>query len=144
MSSAKKTVRPCSLDVPRSRREFLVRAGGGMGAVALAALMGQRSQANDPEDAEVANPLARREPHFAPRAKRVVWLFMDGGPSHLDLFDYKPALEKLAGEPLPPSFKRPVTAMGVTSGTPLMPTPRKFAQHGQSGLWVSDWYPEIA
>jgi hypothetical protein len=144
MRSIKKIVRPCSLDVPRSRREFLARAGGGMGAVALAALMGQRLQANDPEDAEVANPLARREPHFAPRAKRVVWLFMDGGPSHLDLFDYKPALEKLAGEPLPPSFKRPVTAMGVTSGTPLMRTPRKFAQHGQSGLWVSDWYPEIA
>lgn len=144
MSSAKKTAGPCSLVVPRSRREFLARAGGGMGAVALAALMGRRLQGNDPEDAEAANPLASRQPHFAPRAKRVVWLFMDGGPSHIDLFDYKPALEKLAGEPLPPSFKRPVTAMGVTSGTPLMATPRKFAQHGQSGLWVSNWYPEIA
>lgn len=144
MSNSGKIIRPCSLEIPRSRRDFLARAGGGMGAVALAALMGQRLTGNEPEDAEAANPLASREPHFAPRAKRVVWLFCDGGPSHIDLFDYKPALEKLAGEPLPPSFKRPVTAMGVTSGTPLMATPREFAQHGQSGLWVSDWYPEIA
>jgi len=144
MLSSKKTVRPCSLDVPQSRREFLTRAGGGMGALALTALAGQRSRANDPDDPVAANPLAIREPHFAPRAKRVVWLFMDGGPSHIDLFDYKPALEKLGGEPLPPSFKRPVTAMGVTSATPLMATPWKFAQHGQSGLWVSSLYPEIA
>src|SRR5262245_10623050 len=127
--------KPCSLDVPASRREFLARAGGGMGALALAALWGQSARGNnepDPPD----NPLAARDPHFAPRAKRVVWLFMDGGPSHIDLFDYKPALDKLAGEPLPPSFKRPVTAMGVTSGTPLMATPRKFSRHGESGLWV--------
>ena len=88
--------------------------------------------------------LAARDPHFAPRAKRVVWLFMDGGPSHLDLFDYKPELEKYAGSPLPPSFKRPVTAMGVTSATPLMASPRKFAQHGKCGHWVSDLYPEVA
>jgi Protein of unknown function (DUF1501) len=143
MSPSRRTVRPCSLDVPASRREFLVRAGGGMGAIALAALMGSTARADDHE-IQTANPLAAREPHFAPRAKRVVWLFMDGGPSHIDLFDRKPALEKLAGEPLPPSFKRPITAMGVTSGTPLMATPRKFKQYGQSGLWVSDLYPHVA
>src|SRR5882672_7506851 len=95
------TVRPCSLDVPASRREFLARAGGGMGALALAALMGRAAMGNDPEE-PASNPLAIRPPHFAPRAKRVVWLFMDGGPSHIDLFDHKPALEKYAGEPLPP------------------------------------------
>src|SRR5258705_4197251 len=137
------TVRPCSLDVPASRREFLTRAGGGMGAVALAALLGGRAQGHEP-DPPAANPLAVRPPHFAPRAKRVVWLFMDGGPSHIDMFDHKPALEKYAGEPLPPSFKRPITVMGVTSGTPLMATPRKFARHGNSGQWVSDLYPEVA
>src|SRR5947207_8646574 len=126
MFNSGKIVRPCSLDVPRSRREFLVRAGAGMGAVALAALSGQRSQANDPDDPIAANPLAIREPHFAPRAKRVVWLFMDGGPSHIDLFDYKPALEKLAGEPLRPSFKRPVPAMGVTSARRLLARRGKF------------------
>src|SRR5262245_43772574 len=145
MTESHRLVRPCSLDVPASRREFLVRAGGGMGALAMAALLSGRARAkSSDQDQETANPLAVREPHFAPRAKRAVWLFMDGGPSHIDLFDYKPALEKLAGEPLPPSFKRPITVMGVTSGTPLMATPRKFAQHGQSGLWVSDLYPEVA
>jgi hypothetical protein len=69
---------------------------------------------------------------------------MDGGPSHLDLFDPKPELAKLAGKPLPATFERPVTAMGVTSSTPLMASTRKFARHGESGLWVSDLYPEIA
>jgi hypothetical protein len=103
-----------------------------------------------PQHAEAAearkgnNPLAPRSAHFAPRAKRVIWCFMDGGPSHIDLFDPKPELAKLAGSPLPPSFKRPVTSMGVTAGTPLMATTRKFSQHGQCGHWVSDWYPEVA
>src|SRR5436190_8418258 len=143
MSLARSIVRPCSLDVPRSRREFLARAGGGMGALALTALLGRPTHGNDPDE-PAANPLAIRDPHFAPRAKRVVWLFMDGGPSQIDLFDRKPALEKYAGQPLPPSFKRPVTSMGVTSGTPLMASSRKFARHGQSGLWVSDLYPEVA
>jgi Protein of unknown function (DUF1501) len=134
---------PCSALRPRSRREFLARAGAGFGAVALAALAGGRATADEPDE-PVANPLAMRKPHFAPRAKRVVFLFMDGGPSHLDLFDFKPSLTKYAGQPLPPSFKRPVTAMGVTSGTPLLASPRKFARRGSSGMWVSDLYPEVA
>ncbi len=69
---------------------------------------------------------------------------MDGGPSHLDLFDPKPALAKLAGQALPGSFARPMTAMGSTANTPLLPSKRTFKQHGQSGIWVSDWYPQIA
>jgi hypothetical protein len=69
---------------------------------------------------------------------------MDGGPSSLDLFDPKPALARLAGRPLPASIPRPMTAMGVTAHTPLLASARKFRRHGQSGLWVSDWYPEIA
>src|SRR5262245_59599142 len=101
MSRLRSNAGPCSLDIPVTRRELLVRAGGGMGAIALAALLGRAAQArtvqgNDP-DAPAANPLAVREPHFAPRAKRAVWLFMDGGPSHIDLFDYKPELDKYAG-----------------------------------------------
>jgi hypothetical protein len=135
--------RPCSQDIPQSRRDFLARAGGGFGALALAAMLNRPARGNEPE-IEAANPLAVQEPHFAPRAKRAIWLFMDGGPSHIDLFDYKPALDKLAGQPLPPSFKRPVTAMGVTSGTPLLASPYKFAQHGESGQWVSSLYPEVA
>jgi hypothetical protein len=88
--------------------------------------------------------LSARRPHFAKRAKSVIWCFLDGGPSHIDLFDPKPELDKLAGQPLPNGFERPMTAMGKTAFTPLMASKHKFAQHGASGMWVSDWYPEIA
>jgi hypothetical protein len=131
---------PCSQEHAASRREFLARAGGGFGALALASLLGEHASAAGKR----TDPLAERAPHFAPRAKRVIWCFMDGGPSHIDLFDPKPELTRLAGSPLPASIKRPVTSMGVTSGSPLLASTRKFAQHGQSGLWVSDLYPEIA
>jgi len=143
MTQSNRRTGPCSLDYPASRREFLLRAGGGMGAIALASLLGGEGSGSE-SPARAANPLAPRQPHVAARAKRVIWCFMDGGPSHLDLFDPKPDLARLAGQPLPPSFKRPITSMGVTSGTPLMASTRKFARHGQSGLWVSDLYPEIA
>src|SRR5262249_32570777 len=83
-------------------------------------------------------------PHHAPTAQSVIWVFLDGGPSHLDLFDPKPELTRLHGKPLPPSFPRPVTAMGKTAYTPLLASKRSFKRHGKSGLWVSDWYPEIA
>jgi hypothetical protein len=88
--------------------------------------------------------LAARPPHFAARAKSVIWCFLDGGPSHLDLFDPKPELTRLDGQPLPDSFDRPVTAMGRTAYTPLLGSRRAFRRHGESGTWVSDWYPEIA
>ncbi len=68
---------------------------------------------------------------------------MEGGPSHIDLFDPKPELTKHAGQPLPPSFGKVFTPMGV-GGNTLLATRRKFAQHGESGLWVSDWYPHVA
>ena len=127
-----------------SRREFLNRAGAGFGSLALAALLaGDRAGASD-NAAKSINPIAAKPPHFASRAKSVIWCFLDGGPSHIDLFDPKPALNKLAGKPLPDSFERPITAMGKTAYTPLLASQRKFAQHGQSGIWVSDWYPEIA
>jgi len=89
------------------------------------------------------HPLAPRPPHVPARAKSVIWLFMEGGPSHLDLFDPKPALEKLAGQPMPESFGKVITAMG-TAGNTLMPSKRTFKQHGKSGIWVSDWLPNIA
>lgn len=127
---------------PTSRREFLARAGAGFGSLALAGLMADAARADVSYSA--TNPFAPREPHYTPKAKSVIWLFIDGGPSHIDLFDPKPTLNKLAGQPLPDSFPRPLTAMGVTAGTPLLGSKRKFRQHGQSGAWVSDWYPEIA
>jgi hypothetical protein len=129
--------------VPRfqSRREFLARAGGGLGALALAYLLGEGDATASA--ATVSDPLAPRPAHVPPRARSVIWLFMEGGPSHLALFDPKPELERLAGQPLPPSFGRPITAMG-TSNNALMPSKRSFSRHGASGIPVSDWYPNIA
>ena len=93
--------------------------------------------------AEGADPLAPKQPHHAAKAKSIIWLFMEGGPSHVDLFDPKPKLLELAGQPMPPSFGRPITAMGTSNNT-LMPSQRTFKQYGQSGIQVSDWYPHIA
>jgi hypothetical protein len=117
----------------RSRREFLCRAGGALGALALGHL----------EADGAVNPLAPKKTHHQPTAKSVIWLFMEGGPSHIDLFDPKPELSRLDGQPMPESFGRPITAMGTASNT-LMASNRTWKQHGQSGLWVSDWYPHIA
>src|SRR5258706_14661726 len=92
-----------SVERSSSRRDFLSRAGGGFGMLALASLMkedGLLAQ-SDP-----SRPLAPRIPHFEPQAKRVIFLFMSGGPSHVDLFDYKPELDRLAGQPIPQSFRR--------------------------------------
>jgi len=130
----------------RTRREFLARGGSGLGALALMHLVNstgffpraQAAGAGTPQ-----NPLAPKRPHHPPTAKSVIWLFMEGGPSHLDLFDPKPTLDRLAGQPMPESFGKPITAMGTASNT-ILPTQRKWKQYGQSGLWVSDWYPHIA
>ncbi len=117
----------------RSRREFFQGAGSGLAGLALSSLL----------QAEAPDPLSPKPAHYAPKAKSVIWCFMEGGPSHLDLFDPKPKLDELSGKPMPDSFGKPITAMGTASNT-LMGTKRKWKQHGQSGLWVSDWYPHIA
>ncbi|MCA9131606.1 MAG: DUF1501 domain-containing protein [Planctomycetales bacterium] len=112
-----------------SRRDFLRSSGAGLGGVALDWLHHQQ--------------VAGAAVHHRPRAKSVIWLFMEGGPSHLDLVDPKPLLNQLAGQPLPSSFAEPITAMGE-KGSPLLAAPRKWKQHGQSGLWASEWMPHIA
>ena len=124
------------IDHPTSRRDFLKTAGGGFGAVAFSALSGRSLLG-----ARAANPVAAKIPHRLGKAKNVIWLFMEGGPSHLDLFDPKPLLNKLAGKPLPESFDRPVTAMGEV-GSPLLASKRQWKRNGQSGLWISDWLPQ--
>jgi hypothetical protein len=106
--------------------------GSGLGAMALASLL------------QGAEPLQPKTPHLRPRAKSVIWLFMEGGPSHIDLFDPKPALARLAGQITPPSFQLPVTSATGSHRMPLIESRRSWKQHGQSGLWVSDWYPRIA
>jgi hypothetical protein len=94
---------------------------------AVAATGGAMAQEAKPTVERMNPPLAGL-PHFAAKAKSVIFCFMDGGPSHLDLFDPKPALQKFAGQPLPPSVKRPLTTMGSTANTPLLATKRKFTQ----------------
>ena len=130
-----------------SRREFFRRSGLGFGGLAMAAMLSDDgllpgAHADVPE-IDPMRPLATRPPHHPPRAKSCIFLFMEGGPSHIDLFDPKPELQKHAGRPLPPSFGEVFTPMGV-GGNKLMATKRTFKQHGESGMWVSDWYPHVA
>ena len=125
-------------ETPVSRRDFIMRAGGGFSGLALAGMLGLEKAFAAPP-----NPLRAKVGHHSGAAKQVIFLFMEGGPSHLDLFDPKPLLNELNGEALPKSFKEPITAMGE-QGSALLGSPRKWKQHGQSGLWVSDWFPHIA
>ena len=111
-----------------------------MGALALAALMAEeRRAAASPSAADTSE----KQPHFEPRVKRVIWLFMHGGPSHVDLFDPKPDLKKLAGEPLPDSFGMVMTRRKVATN-PLLGPIKPFSKHGQSGLEISEFLPAVA
>jgi hypothetical protein len=129
--------------LPLTRRELLGRIGGGFGALGLAgafAEAGLIAGAFADETNVPADPLAPRPPHFEPRAKRVIFLFMNGGPSHVDTFDPKPKLAELAGQDIPESFRDPKRkAKGK-----LMPSPFRFARHGQAGIEVSELFPEVA
>ncbi len=118
----------------QNRRDFLTEAGGGFGALALNYLLGQTT---------AVSAEARSTGHLKPRAKSVIFLFMEGGPSHLDTFDPKPLLNKLAGQKIPSNFRKVITAMGEFN-SPLLASRRTWAQHGNSGLWISDWLPNVA
>lgn len=126
------------------RRRFLFEAGGGLSGVALACLLSERGllAADDASacasTAADGSPFLPKQPHFAPRAKAVISLFMSGGVSHMDTFDPKPALERYAGQPLP--VKGEVVVRQGHPG-PLMPSPFAFQRHGQSGLPVSELFP---
>jgi hypothetical protein len=112
----------------RSRREFLATAGGGIGVLALAALAADQLPAA-PASAAAGQPFVPRPAHFPARAKRVIWLFMHGGPSHVDLFDPKPELVKLAGHPLPDSFG-PVMTRRKVAQNPLLGPIKPFRPCG--------------
>ncbi len=116
-----------------SRREMLLKSGCGFGAIALAGMMAQANEST----------LASKLTHHFPRAKSVIFLFMEGGPSHLDTFDPKPLVQQLAGQPVPESFGRVITAMGEFD-SPVLASQRKWKQHGEGGLWISDWLPHMA
>lgn len=115
-----------------SRRQFLQQSGGGFGWLSLAALMAGKAS---PSDARASKP--------GPRVKRIIWLFMHGGPSHVDLFDPKPELTRLAGQPIPASFGEVMTRRKVAAN-PLLAPVKPFRRYGQSGLAVSDFLPNIA
>src|SRR3954462_3826366 len=114
-----------------TRRSFLKSAGQfSLGAIALAGL------STGAHADQAANPLAPKKPHYAPKAKRVIYLHMSGGPPHLDLFDYKPELVKWNDKPCPDEFIKG-RRFAFTSGTPkLMGTPHTFAQYGKNGIWM--------
>jgi hypothetical protein len=127
-----------------SRRAFLRRAGGGFGMVALASLLEREGLlASVSPVSSAPNPLAPKAPHFRARAERVIFLFMSGGPSHVDLFDPKADLVRLAGEPIPESFGTFKTRRAVAKNKLLAPC-RPFKPRGQSGIEVSDFLPHIA
>jgi hypothetical protein len=119
-----------------SRRTILKRSAVGFGSLALASMIADESSAQVSSD----NPLAPKLPHFAARAKRVIFLMMSGGPSQVDTFDPKPLLTRDDGKPLP--FAKPRVQFNATSN--LLKSPWKFRQYGESGLWVSELFPRLA
>src|SRR3954469_19467367 len=122
--------------LPGTRREFLARAGAGLGLCALADLLCTPAGAAD-DGRPPSDPLAPRPPHFAPKATSVIWLFMEGAPSAVDLFDPKPELDKNHGKRV---------GIDVFNGNPgpLMRSPFAFRQYGESGAWVCEKYRNVA
>ncbi len=118
-----------------SRRRMLCQVGGGFGAVALLGMLAAESRA-----AEASNPLAAKPPHFPARAKRVIFLFMHGGVSHVDTFDFKPKLTEMDGQPVP--IQKPKFNFAPTGN--LLASPWKFSKHGESGIEVSELFPQVA
>ncbi|WP_169979152.1 DUF1501 domain-containing protein [Tautonia rosea] len=116
---------------------MLRNTASGFGSVALAALLAEHSQG---EGGLSSNPLAPKVPHFAPKAKRIIFLFMKGGPSHLDTFDPKPRLQRDDGKPLP--FAKPRVQFAETGA--LLASPWKFRRFGESGIAVSELFPNVA
>jgi hypothetical protein len=133
------------LPVANSRREFLFQAGGGFGAIALSWLLARDGYAADSPGATSAsvNPLAAKSGHFPAKANAIIFMFMVGGPSAVDLFDPKPELTKHHGQPLPESFGRPVSQF-TKGDTPLLASTRKFKKHGKSGQDFSDLLPNLS
>jgi len=123
-----------------TRRNFLLNTGYGLGALSLAGGL----LSSGPAFAAVEDPLAPKAPHFTPKAKSVIWLHMAGAPSSLDLFDYKPELARLHGQPLPDSFRKNLKTATDGGVGALFATKRQWKQYGETGAWVSDLLPNLA
>ena len=125
-----------------SRRWFLRDCGVGLAGIALAQLL-QRDAHAGTVTPEAPNPLAIRPPQFAPKAKRVIYLFQAGAPSHLELFDYKPELAKRDGQLPPAELLKDYRAAFIKPNSALLGPKYKFAKHGQSGLELSELIPHL-
>jgi hypothetical protein len=121
------------------RRRFLREVACGIGMMGLADLL-----AAEGRTADTANPLAPKKPHFPGKAKNVIFMFMEGAPSQMDLYDPKPALQKYAGQPLPDSMASQLRLAFTKKDAKILPSPRQFRPHGQSGIEFSDYIPHIA
>src|SRR5918996_544445 len=115
----------------QGRRRFLRDVAAGIGTVALADLL-------NGAPAATVNPLAPKAPHFAPKAKNVIFLFMEGGPSQMDLFDPKPELQKWHGKPLPASMTKDLKLAFIKPTAAVLASPRDFKPHGQNGMELSE------
>jgi hypothetical protein len=126
-----------------TRRDVLRQIGGGVGSLGLASVFADAGylSAQTAANLQAVNPLAPKPPHFPARAKRLIFLFMNGGPSHVDTFDPKPALNARNGQPLPESFR---ARDGRRNTSPLMGSPFKHGRQGQSGIEMSELYPHVA
>ncbi|HAX43066.1 MAG TPA: sulfatase [Solibacterales bacterium] len=122
----------------RNRRRFLREVGGGIGMMGLAHLLNRDGLA------ATAGPLAPKKPHFPGKAKNVIFMFMEGAPSQMDLFDPKPELAKWSGKPLPDSLTSQLRLAFIPKDAKVMASPRVFKPHGQSGIEFSDYIPHIA
>ena len=120
-----------------TRRRFLQQCGAGMGALALSSLFNDRLFA-----ADSAMPILGK-PHFAPKAKNIIYLFQSGGPSHLDLFDPKPELAKRDGQQVPEELVKNIRLAQIGKKAKLLASPYKFAQYGKSGMWLSELLPQL-
>ncbi|MEX0741402.1 MAG: DUF1501 domain-containing protein, partial [Phycisphaeraceae bacterium] len=126
-----------------TRRHFFSNCGVGLGKIALGTLLGNGLVGSAAAGQSPSNPLATRQPHFAPKAKRVIFLFMAGGPSQLDLFDEKPELRRLAGSPLPAEVTADQRLAFTESDAAVLEPQYKFARYGQSGQTISSIMPHL-
>ncbi|WP_020167229.1 MULTISPECIES: DUF1501 domain-containing protein [Methylotenera] len=128
----------------QSRRDFLLKAGIGLGGIAAGGFLPGIGFLTAAQAAELIDPLAPKQPHFAAKVKSVIWLHMDGAPSTLDLYDYKPDLIKLSGQEVPASFLKGIKTSTQGGVGKLYASKREWKQHGESGAWFSDLVPNIA
>jgi len=130
-----------ALTLARTRRHFFRDCGVGVGSMALASLLAREAPGADASGSPRKDPLAPKKPHFEPKAKAVIFLFMAGGPSHLDLFDPKPTLNKLHGQKVPESFTQGKRFAFIKGDAKVLGSPQKFAKAGKCGIDISHLLP---